>query len=74
MTKMLTIDLPEDAYVLPEKESVKQDIAYIKQEIRHHRAVWIVYDADGCELAQTLNRETAFIVVQENDLEAISVH
>lgn len=74
MIKQLTVKLPEDAYVLPEPERGEKDVAYVKQEIRHHRAVWIIYDAQGDELAETINRETAFIVGRENELDAVSVH
>lgn len=50
------------------------NIAFIKSDKNNNNGVWEIYGADGTKLAATDNRECAFLVARQNDLEPQSVH
>ena len=50
------------------------DVAFIKSDKTKNNGVWEIYGADGTKLAATDNRECAFWVARQNDLEPKSVH
>lgn len=52
----------------------KENIAFIKHDYYEGKYMWMIYDADGERIAATDNREYAFIVARQNDLEPFSVH
>jgi len=50
------------------------NVAFIKPDICDGRKMWLIYDAEGEKIAATDNRDFAFIVARQNDLEPCSVH
>ena len=48
--------------------------AFIKKDIYDGKPMWLIYDAAGERIAATDNREFAFVVARQNDLEPHSVH
>ena len=50
------------------------DIAYIKPVIEDGVAGFAVHAADGTRMAVITNRDLAFAVVRQNDMEPVSVH
>ena len=55
-------------------ECGETNIAFIKSDGNKSNNVWEIYGADGTKLAATDNRECAFMVARQNDLEPQSVH
>ena len=51
-----------------------QDIAYIKSTVHEGRAAFAICAADGAELAVVADRDIAFVVARQHDLEPLSVH
>lgn len=51
-----------------------QDIAYIKTTVHEGRAAYAICAADGAELALVAERDVAFVVARQHDLEPLSVH
>jgi hypothetical protein len=51
-----------------------QDIAYVKQVVVDGRDQFAVHAADGARIAVMANRDVAFAVVRQHDLEPVSVH
>ena len=51
-----------------------QDIAYIKSTVHEGRAAYAICAADGAELAVVADRDIAFAVARQHDLEPLSVH
>lgn len=52
----------------------EENVAFIKSDGNKNNSVWEIYDADGTKLAATDNRECAFMVARQNDLDPQSVH
>jgi hypothetical protein len=52
----------------------KGQLAYIKAVQVDDEQAWAVHGADGSPLAVVAEREVAFALVRQNDLEPISVH
>lgn len=52
----------------------KGQIAYIKPVEVENEQAWAVHGADGSPLAVVVEREVAFALVRQNDLEPVSVH
>jgi len=50
------------------------DIAYVKPVIEDGVAAFAVHAADGTRMAVITNRDLAFAVVRQNDMEPVSVH
>ena len=51
-----------------------QDIAYVKPVIVEGSAGYAVHAADGTQMAVIANRDLAFAVVRQNEMEPVSVH
>ncbi len=51
-----------------------EKVAFIKSDGSNTSGIWEIYGADGTKLAATDNRECAFMVARQNDLEPQSVH
>ena len=50
------------------------DVAYVKPIIEDGNKAFAVYAADGTRIAVLGNRDLAFLVVRQNDMEPMSVH
>ena len=50
------------------------NVAFIKQDVYEGKNMWLIYDAEGERVAATDDREFAFIVARQNDLDPYSVH
>lgn len=51
-----------------------QDIAYVKPALIDGTAGYAIHAADGTQMAFLNNRDLAFAVVRQNELEPVSVH
>lgn len=51
-----------------------QDIAYVKPVEVDGKAGFAIHAADGTQMALTGDRDIAFAVVRQNELEPVSVH
>lgn len=51
-----------------------QDIAYVKPVVVDGNAGYAIHAADGTQMALLANRDLAFAVVRQNELEPVSVH
>jgi hypothetical protein len=51
-----------------------QDIAYVKPVIVEGSSGYAVHAADGTQMALIANRDLAFAVVRQNEMEPVSVH
>ena len=51
-----------------------QDIAYVKPVIVDGNSGFAVHAADGTQMALIANRDLAFAVVRQNEMEPVSVH
>ena len=51
-----------------------EDVAYVKSVVVDGADVFAVHAADGTQIALTANREIAFAVVRQHDMEPVSVH
>jgi len=51
-----------------------EDVAYIKRVVLDGAAAFAVHAADGTEIAVLPDRDLAFAVVRQHDLEPVSVH
>jgi hypothetical protein len=51
-----------------------QDIAYVKPVVVDGNAGYAIHAADGTQMALTGDRDIAFAVVRQNELEPVSVH
>jgi len=51
-----------------------QDIAYVKPVVVDGTASCAVHAADGTQMALIANRDLAFAVVRQNEMEPVSVH
>ncbi len=51
-----------------------ENVAFIKQAECDGKIMWSIYGADGIKIAMTDNREFAFLVARQNDLDPKSVH
>jgi hypothetical protein len=51
-----------------------QDIAYVKPVMVDGNAGYAIHAADGTQMALTSERDIAFAVVRQNELEPVSVH
>ena len=50
------------------------DVAYVKPIVDNGNAAFAVHAADGTRIAVIANRDLAFAVVRQNDMEPVSVH
>ncbi len=66
--------LTEVEGLLAEDEWNDEHSAFIKHGEYNGRLMWLICSADGERIAATDNREFAFIVAKQNDLEPHSVH
>jgi hypothetical protein len=51
-----------------------QDIAYVKPVVVDGNEGYAIHAADGTQLALTRDRDLAFAVVRQNEMEPVSVH
>jgi hypothetical protein len=51
-----------------------QDIAYVKPVVVDGNAGFAIHAADGTQMALITDRDIAFAVVRQNELEPVSVH
>ncbi|HEV2188618.1 MAG TPA: DUF1150 family protein [Stellaceae bacterium] len=51
-----------------------QDIAYVKPVIVDGNSGYAVHAADGTQMALIADRDLAFAVVRQNEMEPVSVH
>jgi hypothetical protein len=51
-----------------------QDVAYVKPVLVDGSASYAVHAADGTQMALIANRDLAFAVVRQNEMEPVSVH
>lgn len=51
-----------------------QEVAYVKTVTLEGRQTFEVHAADGTPLTVMPDRETAFVVIRQNDLEPVSAH
>jgi len=51
-----------------------QDIAYVKPVVIDGNAGYAIHAADGTQMALITDRDVAFAVVRQNELEPVSVH
>ena len=51
-----------------------ENVAFIKPGMEDGKCMWSIYAADGEKIAMTDDREFAFIVAKQNDLNPQSVH
>lgn len=51
-----------------------QDVAYVKGAVVDGAPGCAIHAADGTEMALVANRDLAFAIVRQNDLEPVSVH
>ena len=56
------------------KTTVDKDVAFIKSDVEDGKNLWSVYAFDGTKLASTDNRDYAFVVAKQNNLQPQSVH
>ena len=63
-----------DAYTEELCEWNDSNVAFIKNDIFEGRQMWMIYAADGTRIAATDDRDFAFIMAKQNDLEPQSVH
>jgi len=50
------------------------DVAYVKPIVENGAEAFAVHAADGTRIAVIANRDLAFAVVRQNDMEPVSVH
>jgi hypothetical protein len=50
------------------------DVAYVKRIVDDGTESFAVHAADGTRIAVLANRDLAFVVVRQNDMEPVSVH
>ena len=50
------------------------DVAYIKRIVEDGKEGFAVHAADGTRIAVLADRDLAFVVVRQNDMEPVSVH
>ena len=50
------------------------DVAYVKPIVDNGVEAFAVHAADGTQIAVIANRDLAFAVVRQNDMEPVSVH
>jgi hypothetical protein len=51
-----------------------QDIAYVKPVVVEGAPGFAIHAADGTQMALIANRDLAFAVVRQNEMEPVSVH
>ena len=51
-----------------------EDVAYIKRVVVDDAPAFAVHAADGTQIAMLPDRDLAFAVVRQHDLEPVSVH
>ena len=49
-------------------------LAFIKNDILDGKEMWLICTADGRKIAATDDREFAFVMAKQNDLNPTSVH
>lgn len=51
-----------------------EDVAFIKNDVHDGKSMWLIYASDGTKIAATDDRDFAFVMAKQNDLEPRSVH
>ena len=51
-----------------------QDVAFVKPVVVEGETRYAIHAADGTQMAVVPNRDVAFAVVRQNDLEPVSLH
>lgn len=51
-----------------------ENVAFIKSGYEDGKRIWAIYAADGEKIAMTDDRDFAFVVAKQNDLNPKSVH
>jgi hypothetical protein len=51
-----------------------QDVAYVKPVVIDGASRYAIHAADGTQMAVVANRDVAFTMVRQNDLDPVSVH
>lgn len=51
-----------------------QDMAYVKSAVVDGAPTYAIHAADGTQMALVPDRDLAFAVVRQNDLQPVSVH
>ncbi len=77
MEKNCNFEAPDELFSEIEAELCSwndEDVAFIKGDVQNGKDMWLIYAADGTKLATTDNRDYAFIVARQNNLEPKSVH
>ncbi len=50
------------------------EVAYVKQDMNGDKIVWGIYSGDGARVAVAENRELAFAMIKQNELEPLDAH
>ena len=50
------------------------DLAYVKKDRAEDKDIYLVFSADGTQIAALADREVAFAAIRQNGLEPLSVH
>lgn len=51
-----------------------ENVAFIKYDTYEGNKMWVIYGSDGYRLAAASDRDFAFIMARQNDLDPCSVH
>ena len=51
-----------------------ENLAFIKYDTYDGDKMWVIYGADGSRIAAADNRDFAFVMAKQRDLEPCSVH
>lgn len=51
-----------------------EDVAFIKNGMHDGKEMWLIYASNGTKIAATDDRDFAFVMAKQNDLEPKSVH
>ncbi len=51
-----------------------EDIAYVKRITHEDEIMWAIHSANGTPIALVTERDLAFAIVRQNDLDPVSVH
>lgn len=51
-----------------------ENVAFIKYDLCDGNKMWVIYGADGTRLAAVSDRDFAFVMARQNDLDPCSVH
>ena len=69
--------LPVDVRAMSQSDFASyglQSLAYVKSAVVDGREVYAIHSADGTALTAVTERDAAFALVRQNDLEPVSAH